>query len=69
MESIKPVILILLAAIVFSLGKAMFHLAAGPEDSAKMARALTFRIGLSIALFAVLMLAWYLGQFNPHALQ
>jgi membrane associated rhomboid family serine protease len=71
MEPIKAVILILLAAIVVSLGKAMFHLSAGgePEDSAKMARALTFRIGLSIALFAVLMLAWYLGQFNPHVLQ
>jgi membrane associated rhomboid family serine protease len=71
MEPIKAVILILLAAIVVSLGKAMFHLSGGgePEDSAKMARALTFRIGLSIALFAVLMLAWYLKQFNPHGLQ
>lgn len=69
MEPIKALILILLAAIVFNLGKAMFHLSAGPEESAKTARALTFRIGLSIALFAVLMLAWYLGQFNPHGLQ
>ena len=69
MEPIKALILILLAAIVFSLGKAMFHLSGGPEESAKTARALTFRIGLSIALFAVLMLAWYLGRFNPHGLQ
>ena len=71
MDGIKILIVVALFGIVASLGKAMFHLSGGgePEDSAKMARALTFRIGLSIALFAVLMLAWYLGQFNPHGLQ
>jgi len=69
MEPIKVLVLILLAAVVVSLGKAMFHLSGGPEESAQTVRALTFRIGLSIALFAVLMVAWYLGRFNPHGLQ
>ena len=68
MEPLKAVIVILLGAIVVSLGKAMFHLSSGPDHSAQTARALTFRIGLSIALFALLMLGWYLGKISPHTL-
>ncbi len=68
MEPLKAVIVILLGAIVVSLGKAMFHLSSGPDQSAQTARALTFRIGLSIALFALLMLGWYLGKISPHTL-
>jgi hypothetical protein len=61
----------LLIAIVASLGSALRHLSrgAGAEDSRKMARALTIRISLSIALFALLIIAWYLGLISPHALQ
>lgn len=55
-----------LVAIVASLGSALFHLSRG-GDSPKLARALTIRIGLSIVLFALLMLAWYLGLISPHA--
>ena len=68
MEPLKLLIVILLGAIVVSLGKAMFHLSSGPDQSAQTARALTFRIGLSIALFALLMLGWYLGKISPHTL-
>ncbi len=68
MEPIKALIVILLAAIVISLGKAMFHLSSGPDQSVQMARALTVRISLSIGLFALIMIAWYLGRINPHSL-
>jgi hypothetical protein len=61
--------LVSLAAIVASLGSGLFHLSRGrPEDSAKLARALTIRIGISLALFALLMLAWYFGLIQPHGL-
>ena len=61
--------LLCLLAIVASLGSALFHLSRGGEqDSAKLARALTVRITLSIVLFALLMLAWYFGLIAPHAL-
>jgi hypothetical protein len=66
MEIVKILIVLLLGVIVASLGKAMFHLSSGPEDSAKTAQALTFRIGLSIALFALLFIAWYFGGISPH---
>jgi hypothetical protein len=62
--------LVCLLAIVVSLGSGLFHLSRGaPQDSAKLARALTVRIALSLALFALLMLAWYFGLISPHPLQ
>jgi hypothetical protein len=67
MEIIKILIVVLLGCIVASLGKAMFHLSSGPEDSAKTVQALTFRIGLSIALFILLFIAWYAGGITPHS--
>lgn len=68
MEPLKTLILLLLGAIVVSLGKAMFHLTSGPDESGRVVRALTVRITLSIALFALLMLVWYFGGISPHPL-
>ena len=63
-------ILAVLAAILVSLGSGLFHLSRGrgEEDSRRLARALTIRIVLSLVLFALLMLAWYLGLIAPHGL-
>jgi Protein of unknown function (DUF2909) len=66
-DVIKVVVLVLLGLIVTSLGKALFHMSSIPEDSAKMVQALTFRIGLSVALFIVLFIAWYAGILTPHS--
>jgi hypothetical protein len=63
-------ILASLAGIVASLGFGLFHLSrGGADDSRKLTRALTIRITLSLVLFALLMLAWYLGLISPHTLQ
>jgi cytochrome bd-type quinol oxidase subunit 2 len=69
MEPIKILILIVLAAIVVSLGSALFHLSSGKGDSKKMARALTIRVGLSLALFILLIVAWANGLISPHGLK
>jgi len=66
MDVIKILIIVTLFAIVISLGSALFHMARGKGDSKKMARALTVRIALSVALFILLMLAWYNGLITPH---
>ena len=63
---IRFLILAGLLAIVLSLGSALLHLVRGKGDSKKMARALTIRVGLSILLFLLLLLAWYLGWIQPH---
>jgi hypothetical protein len=68
MEPIKILIVVILFAIIGSLGSALFHLSRGnrsEEDSRKMARALTIRIGLSLVLFILLMAAWYAGWIKP----
>jgi len=65
-DLIKLLIVAVLVAIVVSLGSALFHLSAKQGDSAKMARALTVRIGLSVALFVLLFIAWYAGLIQPH---
>jgi hypothetical protein len=68
MDVIKILIIVTLFAIVFSLGSALFHLSRGTGDSKKMARALTIRVGLSVLLFILLMLAWYNGLITPHGM-
>ncbi|HEY6484613.1 MAG TPA: DUF2909 family protein [Steroidobacteraceae bacterium] len=71
MDIFKILVLLTFAAIVASLGKALFHLSAGASGerhSAQFARALVVRIALSLALFALLMLGWYFGRIAPHGL-
>ena len=63
----KLLVALLFVGIVASLGKALFHMSSGPSESGQMARALTVRISLSIALFLLITIAWYLGLISPHA--
>jgi hypothetical protein len=63
---IRLLIIGVLVAIVVSLGSALFHLSSKARDSRKVARDLTIRIGLSVALFVLLMIAWHLGLIHPH---
>jgi len=60
------IIVLVLLAIIASLGQALFAMSSGRGDSRKMVRALTLRIGLSVLLFGALMLAWYFGLISPH---
>ena len=63
---LKYLIIVMLALILISLGKALFHLSSRkPEDGTKMVTALAWRIGLSVALFLLLIVAYYLGWINP----
>jgi len=66
MEPIKLLVILVLAAIVVSLGVALFQLASGRGDSGNMLRSLTVRIALSVALFVLLMIAWRMGLISPH---
>ncbi len=66
-QEFKIVVALALLAIVASLGKALFHLSSGSEQSAQTVRALTARIGLSIVLFMLLMAGWYFGLITPHS--
>jgi hypothetical protein len=64
------VIGLLMFGIVVSLGQALFAMAnGGPEASARMVRSLTIRIGLSLALFAALMIGWHFGVIQPQSMR
>lgn len=63
---IKYVVLALLMLILISLGQALFHLSSTKEGAGeKMVKALAWRIGLSVALFLLLILAYYQGWIDP----
>jgi len=51
-----------------SLGSALFHLSRAQGDSRKMFRSLALRVGLSVGLFILLMVAWSLGLITPHGM-
>ncbi|HTD75736.1 MAG TPA: twin transmembrane helix small protein [Steroidobacteraceae bacterium] len=65
----KPIIVLTLLAIVASLGKALFSMSSGPEHAARVVQALSWRIGLSVALFVSLLLSYHLGWIAPNTLR
>ena len=59
---IKIVLIILMLAILFSLFRGLFFLGKGDEESSrKLVKALSWRIGLSILLFIIVILLHYFG--------
>ena len=62
----KAIVIITLLGIFASLGQALYAMSSGPGNAERMARALTVRIVLSVALFLLLMLGWYLDFLEPH---
>ena len=61
----KIIVLILLAAIVFSLGTGLYYLRREDADSPKMLRALQVRVGLSLVLILFLISSSFLGWIQP----
>ena len=64
----KVVIVVILLGILSSLGMALFHMVKGQGSSERTARALTVRIGVSIMLFALLLVLGATGVINPHGI-
>lgn len=57
----KVIVIILLVAIVASLGSGLFHLMRDKGGSDRTVRSLTVRVALSLALFLLLMAGFYFG--------
>ena len=64
----KIAVVTLLVLIVTSLFSALRFMYKGGGKGEHMARALTIRVGLSIALFALLMAGYYFDILVPHSL-
>jgi cytochrome bd-type quinol oxidase subunit 2 len=65
---IKLLIVVVLVAIVVSLGSGLFHLVKDDGQSKRMVNALTVRIVLSVLLFVLLFVAWKSGLIEPHGI-
>ena len=64
----KPLVLILLLVILASLSSALVFLVRDQGKTGRVVRALTWRVGLSIGLFLLLLLAGWMGWIEPHGL-
>lgn len=65
---IKLIVWCLLIVILFSLGSALYFLVQDKGDTNRVVKALTWRIGLSIFLFILLLVAFWFGWITPHSL-
>ena len=61
----KWIIPIVLLMIVGSLGTALYYMMKDRGNSSRMVHSLMLRIGLSLALFLGILLAYYFGLIQP----
>jgi hypothetical protein len=62
----KYLVVAMLVLILISLAKALFHLTSSKsEHGTAMVKALAWRIALSVALFVLLIVAYYNGWIDP----
>ena len=66
MDLFRLLVIGTLLAILWSLGSALYYMSRGQGDSGRMLRALTWRIGLSLGLFILLLIAGRAGWIVPH---
>ena len=64
----KTIIVVLLLVVLFSLGQALFFLMKDEGKSDRMLKALTWRIGLSVFIFILLLIGQAVGLIQPHGL-
>ncbi len=64
---LKFVVIVVLLIILYCLISALYYLLYR-KDSAHMAKALTWRIIISVCLFLFLFLAYSLGWLHPHGI-
>jgi hypothetical protein len=65
----KILVVLIFVGIVASMGSALFFLIKDKGQSNRTLYALTIRIVVSIALFALLFVLWGLGLINPHGIR
>ncbi len=64
----KILVIVIFIAILASLGSALVFLIKDRGQSTRTAKALTVRVSVSIGLFALLFVLWWLGLIAPHGI-
>jgi len=65
---VKIIIILLFLAALGSLASAMVFLVKDKGETNRTAKALTYRIGTSVFIFVLLMLAYFAGYIEPHGI-
>jgi len=65
---IKIIIVILLFLVIASLAAGMFTLIKDRSNSNRTVKFLTIRIALSVSLFVLLIVSFFMGWIQPHGL-
>jgi len=64
----KIIIILLFLAVLGSLASAMVFLVKDKGETNRTAKALTYRIGISVFIFVLLILAYFAGYIEPHGI-
>jgi len=65
---LELIVIVMFVAVLASLAVALVFLLRSRGSSRGVVNALTVRIGLSVLLFLLLMVAWYAGLIEPHGI-
>lgn len=65
----KLLVVIIFLGIVASLGSGMLFLVKDKGNSQRAVKALSVRIGISVALFGLLFVLWWAGVIEPHGVK
>jgi succinate dehydrogenase/fumarate reductase cytochrome b subunit len=69
MTWVKVVIGIAFVAILYNLAAALYHMMTDAGRSGRMARSLTWRIGLSVGLIVLVLIGIVAGVIEPHGVR
>lgn len=64
----KVVVVLIFLGILVSLGSGLVFMLKDDADQDRMVKALTFRISISVGLFALLFVMWFFGWIEPHGI-
>jgi len=62
----KILIVVAFLAVLYNLGAALFYMMTDKGQTPNMARSLTWRIGLSVALILLVIVGIFTGMIEPH---
>jgi len=65
---VKIIIILLFLAVLGSLASAMVFLVKDKGETNRTAKALTYRIGISVFIFVLLIFAYFAGYIEPHGI-
>lgn len=65
---LKIIVIVLLFVVLYCLGSGLYYLVREGQGSVNLAKALTWRVSISLLVFTLLIVAYFMGWITPHPL-